>query len=347
MPASRTISDIRLVNGSTGDPGLFIDYPGRNDAILFDAGDNAGLGMDRLGDLEAVFITHHHVDHFIGFDRIVRANLDRDKTLQVFGPEGTIAKVYGKIKSYEYPFFPFQKIVIDVHEVLATQIRTARLECTRRFPRPKVHEVNWAEPLIYETDDLKVEAAHVDHTVPCLAFALVEKPGFAPDSTRLAGTSFPRGPWINEALKLLRAGAPLETVLMIKGQARLLGELKDQYFTQSPGSRIAYVTDTAWSEAVRPALLRLAGGANRLYCDAFYAQEQIQQADKHHHMTATQAAEFALAAGVEELILIHFSTRYEGRFDDLVEEARASFSHVTAEIPPVRQKKSTRSANPS
>ncbi|SIO61786.1 ribonuclease Z [Singulisphaera sp. GP187] len=347
MRTSRKISEIRLLNGSTGDPGLYIDHPGRDDAILFDAGENATLGMERLADLEAVFITHHHVDHFIGFDRIVRANLDRDKTLQVYGPEGTIAKVYGKIKSYEYPFFPFQKIVIDVHEVHATQLRTARLECTRRFPRPKVQEVDWNPPVIYETDDLKVEAAHVDHTVPCLAFAWVEKPGIAPDPSRLKGRSPSRSPWINEALGRLRAGAPLETPVVVDGQARLLGELRDQYFMETEGSRIAYVTDTAWSESVRPALLRLAGGANRLYCDSFYAQEQIQQADKHHHMTATQAAEFALAANVEELILIHFSTRYAGRFDALVDEARARFPRVSAEIPPAPQKKSTRTANPS
>src|SRR4051812_28626086 len=43
MPPTRTISEIRLVNGSTGDPSLFIDYPGRDDALLFDAGDNAAL----------------------------------------------------------------------------------------------------------------------------------------------------------------------------------------------------------------------------------------------------------------------------------------------------------------
>src|SRR5262245_28795218 len=105
MPQSRLASDIRLVNGSTGDPSLYIDYPGRDNALLFDAGENAALDAERLGDLEAVFITHHHVDHFIGFDRIVRANIDRDKTLHVYGPEGTIRKVYDRIKSYEYPFF--------------------------------------------------------------------------------------------------------------------------------------------------------------------------------------------------------------------------------------------------
>ena len=35
MPA-RAFSAVRLVNGSTGDPLLYLDYPGSNDAILFD-----------------------------------------------------------------------------------------------------------------------------------------------------------------------------------------------------------------------------------------------------------------------------------------------------------------------
>ena len=71
MPAARCFSTLRLVNGSTGDPVLYVDSPGKDNALLFDAGDNAALSMQELGDLDAVFITHHHVDHFIGLDRIV------------------------------------------------------------------------------------------------------------------------------------------------------------------------------------------------------------------------------------------------------------------------------------
>src|SRR6202000_415616 len=110
-------------------PALFVDDPGRNNALLIDSGENAALGDERLGDLEAVFLTHHHIDHFIGFDRIVRANLDRDKALHVYGPEGEIRKVYQRIKSYEFPFFPFQKVVLEVVEVWPGRLRSARLEC--------------------------------------------------------------------------------------------------------------------------------------------------------------------------------------------------------------------------
>ena len=347
MPDPRPLAEFRLVNGSTGDPALFIDYPGRDDALLFDAGENAALGPDRLGDLGAVFLTHHHVDHFIGFDRIVRANLDRDKALHVYGPEGTIRKVYDRIKSYEYPFFPFQKIVLVVHEVLPGRLRSAPLECSRRFPRPVIEEVERGGPAVYETDDLIVEAEHVDHTVPCLAFSLVEKASIAPDTDRLSVGPLRPGPWVGRAHKLLRAGAPPETPVSIGGEPHRLGALRDTYFSESPWRRIAYVTDTAWSEAVRPALVRLARGARRLYCDAFYAHEQLPQAEKYRHMTATQAAEFAREADVEELILIHFAARYEGKYEALVDEARAVFPRVSAEIPPRSAKNAPSRANRS
>lgn len=277
MPGIRDFSEIRLTNGSTGDPGLYIDYPGKDNAILFDAGENPGLDPKRLGDLEAVFITHHHVDHFIGFDRIVRANLDRDKALHVYGPEGTIRKVYDRIKSYEYPFFPFQKIVLDVHEVLEGRIRSAALECSKQFPEPELTEAPLDGPVIHQAQGWRVEAAHVDHTVPCLAFALVESAG--PDERR-----------------------------------------------------IAYVTDTAWSDVSRPRLVPLARKARRLYCDSFYSRAQASLAEKYHHMTATCAGELARLAEVDELVLIHFATRYAGRYQSLVDEARALFPNTSAEF---------------
>jgi ribonuclease Z len=330
MPAARTFSEVRLLNGSAGDPVLFIDYPGKDDALLFDAGDNGPLPLARLGDLEAVFITHHHIDHFIGFDRILRANLDRDKVLHVFGPESTIRKVHDRVTSYEHPFFPFQKIVLEVHDVLPGRLRTGRLDCGRHFPEPDIAEKDWRGPVLYENDVLQVEACHADHTVPTLAFALVEKTGYHPDPQRLACGALRPGPWVAQALGLLRGGAPPETPLDIDGGRLTLGALAEQYFARSRGTRVAYVTDTLFSDAVRPQLVRLAGRARRLYCDSYYAQAQLKQAQTYRHMTATQAGELAREARAEELVLMHFAPRYAGNYAALVEEARAVFPNVSA-----------------
>jgi ribonuclease BN (tRNA processing enzyme) len=273
MPS--TIPECRLINGSTGDPILYVTFPGKNKALLFDAGELCRLEPERLADLQAVFITHHHMDHFVGFDRILRANLDSDKVVHIFGPEGTIAKIYQRITSYAIQFFPFQKVIFKVHEVLEKRLRWAFLECARHFPEPVVEETRWKGPMVFDNPDLKVEAVHVDHTVPCLAYALVEK---------------------------------------------------------KTGWRLAYVTDTLWSLKVRPRLVKLAKGANRLFCDSYYVLADKKSAATHKHMTATHAAQLARQANVQELMLMHFSTRYRDNYQALVDEARAIFPNVSAEF---------------
>lgn len=336
MPA-RAFSAVRLVNGSTGDPVLYLDYPGSNNALLFDGGDNGPLTLAELGDLEAVFVTHHHIDHFVGLDRILRANMDKDKTLHLFGPVHTIRRVIDRVRSYEHQFFPFQKLALAVHELGEGTRRTAVLECAKRFAEPEVTEQPWSGRVCYSNDDLEVEAVAVDHTAPCLAYAMAERSGFHPDPDKLAAGLLRSGGWVGEALRLLRADAPGGTRLEIQGGSFTLDALAKQYFVESPGARIAYVTDTQWTDDLRPKLVKLARGAWRLYCDSYYARKEAKNAATHRHMMAHQSGELAKLARVEQLVLIHFAPRYAGRYQMLVDEAAEVFSRVTAELGEPRQ----------
>ena len=333
--AARAFSAVRLVNGSAGDPLLYLDYPGSDNALLFDAGDTSALSLAELADLEAVFVTHHHIDHFVGLDRVLRANLDRDKTLHVFGPVRTIDRVAARLRAYEHPFFPFQKLAVAVHELAEGTRRTAVLECAQRFALSEVTEEQWTGRVCHATDRLEVEAVAVDHTVPCLAYAAAERSGFHPDPDKLAAGPLRPGGWVAEALRLLRADAPARTRLDIQGGTFTLAALAERYFVESPGARVAYVVDTAWGDAVRPKLVRLARGAWRLYCDSFYARPEAASAARHKHLTAHQAAGLAELARVEQLVLVHFAGRYAGRYGELVDEAAEVFPRVTASLPEV------------
>ena len=353
-PPRRTSTEFHLVNGSTGDPLLFVDYPGRDDALLFDAGENGRLPASRLSDLAAVFLSHHHVDHLVGFDRVLRANLDRDKDLRVVGPEGTIDRISARVRTYEYPFFPFQKLRLHLLELGPDRVRSAVLDWGAKLPPPEVAErpVDPADltPTVFENDLLRVQAARVDHTVPCLSFAIVEAPGYHVDGRSLREGPLRPGPWVPRALDLLRSGAPEQTPVEVDGGIFPLGRLRDRYFRKGRGGRIAYVVDTLWSDSSRPALLQLCRRATRLFCDSFYAQADLKKARTHRHMTASQAAELAREAKVDHLTLIHFSPRYAGRFDALVSEAAATFPGVTAEIlddgPPPPRPRARRGASP-
>ena len=73
----------RLVNPPYGDPSLYIPFAYRGEAILFDTGDLAPLSSREILKVDHIFITHTHMDHFIGFDRVLRLCLGRNKTLHL------------------------------------------------------------------------------------------------------------------------------------------------------------------------------------------------------------------------------------------------------------------------
>ena len=52
-------------------------------------------------------------------------------------------------------------------------------------------------------------------------------------------------------------------------------------------------------------------GAKLFLCESTYLESHRDLAEKHHHLTAKQAAEMAKAAGAEMLVLTHFSARYQ------------------------------------
>ncbi|MEJ2220417.1 MAG: hypothetical protein P8X80_06340 [Desulfobacterales bacterium] len=80
----------RLINGPFEDPGLYIPFLFENRAVIFDLGDALPLTARELLKISHAFITHTHVDHSIGFDRVLRISLGRENKLHLYGPRGTV-----------------------------------------------------------------------------------------------------------------------------------------------------------------------------------------------------------------------------------------------------------------
>ena len=91
-----------LVNGRTGDPALYIETLFEKRAILIDLGDISRLPPRKIQRLEGVFVSHAHIDHFIGFDHLLRVMAGRQKTIAFYGPRGFIDQVYHKLQAYRW-----------------------------------------------------------------------------------------------------------------------------------------------------------------------------------------------------------------------------------------------------
>ena len=89
----RRLFEPRLVNDAFGDPGLYVDFHDERRALLFDLGDITVLPPRKLMRLSHVFVTHTHMDHFSGFDHLLRVVLGRKAAIELFGGPGFIASV--------------------------------------------------------------------------------------------------------------------------------------------------------------------------------------------------------------------------------------------------------------
>ena len=90
-----------------------------------------------------------------------------------------------------------------------------------------------------------------------------------------------------------------------------------------PPKTYAYCSDTAFM----PALIPLIKGVDTLYHEATFQEKDADLAASTKHSTAKEAARVALEAGVGQLILGHFSTRYKDT-SGFLEEALAVFPKV-------------------
>src|SRR5207244_6238015 len=118
-----------------------------------------------------------------------------------------------------------------------------------------------------------------------------------------------------------RRGEPDESRIRIRDDLSVpLGLLKQHALRTASGHRLAYVVDAAFHESNVAKITEVARGADQLFIETAFLQEDAELAAKRHHLTAAQAGALARRAGVPSVIPFHFSPRYTHRENELRRE---------------------------
>lgn len=277
---------------------VFIEY--RGEGILIDCGEGTQRQMNICGinrnKIKKILITHWHGDHVAGLIGMLQTV---GHQLGQKGEEDAKEKaelhIYGPKGTKEHLHHMMRSVV---HEQGKINI--------------KVHELPNEHHKFAETEYYELWSAPLRHSTPCLGYALIEKDRRKMDMERAAAHGLKSG----RKIGMLQRG---ESVT--HNGKEIMPEMVSSIVR---GKRFALIADTKPCNGA----IALAEDADVLVCEATFASEHEEKANLFKHMTAEQAAGIAQQAGVKQLVLTHFSQRYND-LNKHLEEARVLHHDTT------------------
>ena len=195
------------------------------------------------------------------------------------------------------------------------------IETTLHISQSRVHfpleVIEHSGGILFEDAGFRVEAALLEHRAESFGYRIVEKdrPGNL-DLKRLESFGLKPGPIYGR----LKRGESVET------QDGQIVHAADVLLAPKKGRVVTILGDTRPCANIVP----LAKDSDLLVHEATFMHELEDIAHEYYHSTAVQAAKAALEAGVKELMLTHFSSRYKDieHLQPLLEEARQVFPNT-------------------
>jgi len=220
-------------------PAIVLEYfSEEKDTLLFDCGEGTQKQLMLSGisfmDINKIFISHWHADHFAGLIGLIQTmNLEkRTKELKIIGPEA-------------------EKFVSDIVDLGYFGLRFPVEAINVPFEGEKID-------LVDEGEDYQVFSIPVLHTVPTVAFCFKEKDRWNIDPKKLKKLELKKGFWLKKLKKF--------------GKAEYKGkEIKiEQVASSRSGLKVVYSGDTKPCENI----VKIAKDADLLIHDGTFLEEE-------------------------------------------------------------------------
>ena len=263
----------------------------RDKLFMIDCGEGAQMQLRKsrlkFSRLNHIFISHLHGDHCFGLMGLI----------STFGLLGRTAELH--IHSPK-----------GLEELLTPMLN---FFCHTLAYKVIFHEFDTRQTsVVYEDRSMTVTTIPLQHRIPCCGFLFAEKA--RPNHIIRDMVDFYKVPVYE--LNRIKNGSDYVTP---EGEV-----IANTRLTRpSDPRKYAYCSDTIF----RPEIVEQLSGVDLLFHEATFAESELARAKETYHTTAAQAARIALEAGVRQLVIGHFSARYEDE-SILLKEASAVFPNT-------------------
>jgi len=239
--------------------------------------------------LSRILITHGHLDHILGLAGLLSTFLrwEAIDELEIYAGRGAMERIRDLL---------YGVVLRGANPPMALRL----------------HEIG--PGMIFQEETFTITAFSVSHRGSDSLGYLFEEKGrrpFLPEKAEALG--IPPGP-------IRRDLVSGNSVILPDGREILAEEVLGPV---RPGTRLVHIGDVGSTEG----LLEVCQGADGLVIEATYLDQEADMARDFGHLTARQAAQLAVRAGVKQLILTHISRRY--REKDVLQEAQEVFPNVS------------------
>ena len=264
----------------------------RDKLFMIDCGEGAQMQLRKsrlkFSRLNHIFISHLHGDHCFGLMGLI----------STFGLQGRTADLH--IHSPK-----------GLEELLTPMLN---FFCHTLAYKVIFHEFDTRQTsVVYEDRSMTVTTIPLQHRIPCCGFLFAEKA--RPNHIIRDMVDFYKVPVYE--LNRIKNGSDYVTP---EGEVIANTRLTRP---SDPPRKYAYCSDTIF----RPEIVEQLSGVDLLFHEATFAESELARAKETYHTTAAQAARIALEAGVRQLVIGHFSARYEDE-SILLKEASAVFPNT-------------------
>jgi len=264
--------------------------------FLIDCGEGTQMQMRkykaRFQSVNHIFISHLHGDHFYGLPGFLAS-------MHLLGRKNELT-IYGPKE--------LEEIINMIHKHSETYLN---------YPLKFIHTQNTSKQLIFEDEKVEVYSLPLKHRIATTGYLFKEKPLFRNiDKYKLEklNVSFAEIHKLKQGLDAIDNNGNI-----IKNNELTLDPIKQRSY--------AFCSDTKFFEELSKDIKNV----DLLYHESTFLEEKVDRAKQTFHSTAKQAAQMAVLANAQKLLLGHFSARY-GNLEEFLEEAKPIFSNTELAI---------------